>query len=206
MAPRAGSATTTRRWRPKAPRSISPRRNRTGALSPTEAECDGLDNQLQRRLRRGFLVGGSNQPLVQQQRPRGQGLLDGQGTCTLTGAFACSANTLSQVCADAGGVALPASGDTTKATDELCNGKDDDCNGLVDESTSFTIGAKTLQGWHDPVVQFNVPADPGFQGLPAHTIFMYQYEASRPDANAFVAGWTVDASVLEYGAPSLGRP
>ncbi|MCU1276600.1 MAG: Tryptophan synthase alpha chain [bacterium] len=65
---------------------------------------------------------------------------------------------------------------TSPLTSESCNGADDDCNGCVDD------------GIHDPVVQLSVAADPGYQGRPAHTVFVATDEASRPDATATSAG------------------
>ncbi|MDB4967570.1 MAG: Tryptophan synthase alpha chain [Myxococcales bacterium] len=73
-------------------------------------------------------------------------------------------------------------------TSESCNGADDDCNGCVDD------------GIHDPVVQVSVAADPGYQGRPAHTVFVSTDETSRPDSTATSAGILSTRACSKSGA------
>ncbi len=157
----------------------------TGTLLPTEIECDGLDNNCNGACDENFPFTAVTNASCTNNGRAAKSCTAGQGACTESGNYACSSDTTTEVCSNTSvvpPVALPSTGDLTKASDEKCNGKDDDCNGLIDESTSYTVGGKTYQGWHDPVVSIAAPADPSYQGLGAHTVFMYTVEASRPDA------------------------
>jgi hypothetical protein len=96
---------------------------------------------------------------------RGTACGNGTGTCRRTGSFVCNAAGTGVVC-DAPAAGAPGT--------EVCNGQDDDCDGSVDErraspgaNPSFVI---------DDVAQIGP------------SLFMYQYEASRPDATASAQG------------------
>jgi hypothetical protein len=49
------------------------------------------------------------------------------------------------------------------------------------------IGATTYKGWRDKAVQLTVAADP-FTGQAMHTVYVYAFEAARPDATATTPG------------------
>ncbi|HXU73273.1 MAG TPA: MopE-related protein [Polyangia bacterium] len=167
-----------------------------GNLAATESKCDAEDNNCNGSCDENFpdvpisatAPDGTacNNPHTAKQ------CSGGQGACLETGTFACKADLSAEQC-QSGGVVIGPNGDLTKATDEKCNGKDDDCNGLIDEASD----SGTFKGWHDPMVMVPVPADtldsrcsggspPATCG--AHTVWVYAYEASRPDANAISPG------------------
>ncbi len=159
--------------------------NRTGTLQPAESECDGLDNNCNGACDENFPSVAVVSASCSNRGRVAKSCSTGQGVCVANGSFACSADTKSQVCSDVSAVPpvpLPANGNIALAKDELCDGKDNNCNGKIDESTNDA--ATGTKGWHDPTVQVAVPADPSYQGLGAHTIFMYTQEATRPDATA----------------------
>jgi hypothetical protein len=167
-----------------------------GNLLPTEIECDNLDNNCNGPCDENFPdvpVNGAG-----CTNPRSQKACSGgQGACLLTGNYACNAAKTGEACFN-GGVLVTATGDPTKASDEKCNGKDDDCNGLIDEPTDFVLGGTTYKGWHDPVAQVAVGVDP-FTAQAAHTVFVYAYEASRPDASATSPGSQSTRACANYG-------
>jgi hypothetical protein len=131
-----------------------------GNLLVTEKVCDGKDGNC------NGVVDLDGFPTL------GQACSAGVGVCQTSGVIAC------QNASTAGCNAQPNPG---AATDEQCNGKDDDCNGAVDERTDYVDGnGKTWKGWRDPMV--GVPKPGG------GTVWVYSYEASRPDATANSAG------------------
>src|SRR5262249_36763956 len=136
----------------------------SGNLTATENECDGEDNNCNGACDENFPdvpISGTAPDGTGCNNPRtAKTCSGGQGACQLNGAYACNTAKTAEQCTGTGGVPITSAGDPTKATNELCNGKDDDCNGLVDEATSFTLGGTTYQGWHDPMVQLAVAADP----------------------------------------------
>jgi formylglycine-generating enzyme required for sulfatase activity len=155
-----------------------------GNLTATEPQCDGLDNNCNGPCDETFpdvlVAGGTcNNPHAAKS------CTAGNGACQATGPVTCQKSIPSAPYNDTQACSVVA--DNSKATNELCNGKDDNCNGLVDEPTTSVVGGTTFQGWHDPAIQVMVPLDP-FTAQAAHTVFVYQYEASRPDATAKAAG------------------
>jgi formylglycine-generating enzyme required for sulfatase activity len=171
-----------------------------GNLTATELQCDTLDNNCNGPCDENFPdtalpMGGTCTNAGRAAKSCSAGL----GACQATAPFACKP-VARPACSvdpdpDPDSEQCSAVADTSKAKDELCNGKDDDCNGLVDEASAFTIPGtggnpdKTFQGWHDPVVQLAVADNPtNPSGEPAHTVYVYQYEASRPDATGTSPG------------------
>lgn len=155
-----------------------------GNLTATEPQCDGLDNNCNGPCDENFpdvAVSGGTCTNAHAAKSCTAGL----GVCQATGPYVCAKSAPAQPYKDT--QVCSAVADNTKAGDEQCNGKDDNCNGLIDEPTSSTLGGKTYQGWHDPVVQLAVGADP-FTGQAAHTVYVYQYEASRPDSTGLSPG------------------
>jgi hypothetical protein len=156
-----------------------------GNLTPTEAECDNLDNNCNGACDESFPdvpvtgVGCTNAPKT------AKACSGGQGACLLSGAYACNAAKTGEACRT-GATVIGPNGDLTKASDEVCDGKDNDCNGLIDEATDYTPtgSATTFHGWHDPVAVLTVGADPFNTDpvLTSHQVWVYAYEASRPDA------------------------
>jgi formylglycine-generating enzyme required for sulfatase activity len=158
-------------------------------LSATEQQCDNQDNNCNGPCDENFPdVPVSGAGCTNSGRPV-QNCTAGKGACQTSGPFTCQK---SGAVAYNDIEACSAQADNTKASNEVCNGKDDDCNGLIDEPTTNTIGGKTFQGWHDPMVLVQVPAFPATGQNPctdapaqcgAHPVYVYQYEASRPDSS-----------------------
>jgi hypothetical protein len=87
----------------------------------------------------------------------------GQGICLRNG---------NNICNMAGnGVTCNVTANNGLAKAEECNGLDDDCDGQTDERTN----GPTFNGYRDPMVQVG-------------SVYVYQYEASRPDATAASPG------------------
>ena len=174
----------------------------SGNLTATELECDAEDNNCNGACDENF----ADVPITTTapdgtscNNPRSaKSCAAGQGVCRESGSYACNNAKTAEECQSSPGVAIGPNGDPTQASDEKCNGKDDDCNGLVDEPTDYTLGGTTYKGWHDPVVQLSVGADP-FTGQAAHTVYLYAYEASRPDATATSPGSLSSRACANYG-------
>ena len=163
-----------------------------GNLTTTELQCDTLDNNCNGPCDENFPdtalpLGGTCTNAGRKAKTCSAGV----GVCQRSGPFTCKAVTRADCATDPTPdpdlEQCSVTPDTSQAKDELCNGKDDDCNGLVDEASSYTLNGTTFQGWHDPVVQLSVGTDP-YTNQAAHTVYVYQYEASRPDATAISPG------------------
>lgn len=122
-----------------------------------EALCDDIDGNCDKQIDEAF-------------DNKGASCSVGTGVCAKTGTYACKA--------DKTGTECPVTADATKAVDELCNGLDDNCDGQIDERTpkSGSIcsngGSHACLGYVDPMVKVN------------NNLWVYTYEASRPDATA----------------------
>jgi hypothetical protein len=104
---------------------------------------------------------------------KGQDCAVGKGTCGRSSKYACTA--------DGSGTECPVQAVATDAKDELCNGIDDDCDGQVDERTPVA-GSKCYNGGsHDCVGYSDAMVKVG-------SVYVYKYEASRPDATDKSAG------------------
>ena len=83
----------------------------------------------------------------------------GAGACMNTGRFVC----------DSSGTGLRCDAEPLEPKDERCDGRDNDCDGLIDEPKSDPGSHPSFV--QDAVVQVNA------------NLWVYQYEASRPDAS-----------------------
>jgi hypothetical protein len=122
----------------------------------TEAMCDGLDGNCDGQKDEAFLN-------------KGAACSVGAGKCARTATYTCTT--------DHSGTECAANPVATDAVDELCNGLDDDCDGAVDERTPkagslcFNGGSHACLGYTEPMVKVG-------------GIWVYTYEASRPDATS----------------------
>ena len=107
---------------------------------------------------------------------RGTACSNGVGACRRTGVYACNAAGTATPC-NAAAAGAPGA--------ELCNGLDDDCDGSVDEAraTPGTSPSYVV----DAVAQVNA------------SLWMYQYEASRPDSTAALQGASTARSCSTTG-------
>jgi hypothetical protein len=142
---------------------------------PTEKECDGRDNNC------NGLIDDDGFPTL------GNACTAGTGVCANQGTIKCNpTNVLQSGCYD-NTVPTPmaVTASPCRARDELCNGKDDDCDGVIDERTprvgsmcytdNACGGAHACKGWIDPMTKVGA-------------VYVYEYEASRPDATATSQG------------------
>jgi len=125
-----------------------------------EAACDGLDGNCDGQKDEAFLNKGATCSV-------------GTGICARTAAYTCTADKKGTECA--------ATAVTTDAKDELCNGVDDNCDGQIDERTPvagsrcYNGGSHACLGYTEPMVKVG-------------NVWVYTYEASRPDATAIDPG------------------
>jgi hypothetical protein len=131
-----------------------------GTLLASETKCDGQDGNCNGQSDESFLN-------------LGKDCSAGVGECREAKQFVCSTDQRSTVC--------QATAHPENAKDEECNGKDDNCDGQVDETTPvagtmcFNGSPHACLGWHDAAVQVG-------------PIYVYQYEASRVDADDTTQG------------------
>jgi hypothetical protein len=137
-----------------------------GALSVIEPTCDNLDNNCNGIVDKdGF-------------SSVGKPCAAGTGVCQNVGSIVCSTTTT---------VGCSASAAPGRAVDEECNGLDDNCDGQVDERDPAmptncddgSGGTRLCRGWRDPMVA--VPTGASY-------VYVYRYEASRPDSTATSPG------------------
>jgi hypothetical protein len=123
-----------------------------------EASCDGLDGNCDGQIDEAFLNKGDDCSI-------------GTGVCARSSKYACKA--------DKTGTECPATAVASDAKDELCNGVDDNCDGQIDERTPvagslcYNGGSHACLGYVEPMVK-----------IANQSLWVYTYEASRPDATA----------------------
>ena len=130
-----------------------------GSLAASETLCDSFDNNCNGQTDETF-------------PNKGKPCTVGTGICAGAASFACSVDQLTTSC--------PATATPDKAVDEICNGLDDNCDGQIDERVPTVPAGGPItckngpdhpcKGWTDPMVKVG------------GSVWMYSYEASRPDA------------------------
>ncbi|HKY35834.1 MAG TPA: MopE-related protein [Polyangiaceae bacterium] len=126
----------------------------TGKVPVVEQLCDDQDGNCDGQQDEAFLNKGDTCSV-------------GTGICARTAAYDCSSDNLGTECT--------VSEVPTDAKDEECNGLDDNCDGQIDERvptgnpTCYNGGTHACLGYSEPMVL-------------AGGVYIYTYEASRPDA------------------------
>ena len=141
--------------------------------------CDGRDNNCNGNTDENFKPPVLAQKFLGQACASDDGLSPKFGKCQLTGTYQCE-GTAGTACFDSGGQKVEGvMADCMTllgGCDEQCNGIDDDCDGTVDESVRDK-GANQAYWVKPAVVQ-----------LGAASVWMFQYEASRPNATDQTSG------------------
>ncbi|HZS38743.1 MAG TPA: MopE-related protein [Polyangia bacterium] len=153
-----------------------------GNLSPVETFCDKLDNNCNGVTDTDGFPGVFSPPTTVCSA--------GVGACRNSGFTQCNPmNKLQSGCFDQQATPQPVTASPANARDESCNGKDDNCDGQIDERTPMgaitcytgpgMAGPHACLGWKDPMVKVTsvVP-----------NVYVYEYEATRPDATAASQG------------------
>jgi formylglycine-generating enzyme required for sulfatase activity len=162
----------------------------SGNLAAVESKCDGRDNNCDGFCDENFP--GTTTPnnatlCVHNPGRAATACTSGNGLCQKSG-VSCCGSADGSCTAVATGVVCNAAPNLAAAQDETCNGIDDNCNGLVDDPNP----ANGKNGYRDLTVAVSVPAgddSPLLNGTrPAHTVYVYPYEAARPDATSISAG------------------
>jgi hypothetical protein len=146
----------------------------SGNLILTEKECDSLDNNC------NGIVDKDGFPTL------GNACSAGLGACQNSGTIKCNPTDVTKSgCFNGASPPVAITANNCSARDESCNGKDDDCDGNIDERTptgaptcytdNACNGAHACKGWLDPMTKVG-------------SIYVYEYEASRPDATSTTAG------------------
>jgi Notch 1 len=185
----------------------------SGNLATIETKCDARDNNCNGFCDENFpnVATPNNTTLCPLNPNRAAAACTaGQGLCQQGGTFCCGS--VDGSCSPAGttgaNVVCSAVPNTAAAQNEACNGLDDNCNGLVDDPNP----ANGRSGYRDTTVRVSVPAgDPSVLGnAAAHTVFVYPWEASRPDAGPATPGGLstracATPSVIPWSNAARGR-
>jgi hypothetical protein len=127
-----------------------------GSLAYEETLCDGFDNDCDGQ--------------IDEVYP------DKNKTCTSPGNGICVTTSTYQCKADGSGLECPATTSNSSAKPEECNGLDDNCDGQIDERVPNPDAPKNCNG------QVCAGLRPAMIQIPGLSKYMFQYEASRPDA------------------------
>jgi hypothetical protein len=136
-----------------------------GGCSPNDEICDGLDNDCD-----GFL--NENVPDFGQPCASDDGQMLSHGACRTVGTRVCASQTTTTCSAMKANCATLPGGCT-----ETCDGVDNDCDGSTDE-TFNAKGTDTANFYRPRVIQ--ISSSPN--------TWIYQHEASRPNATNITAG------------------
>ena len=158
-----------------------------GGCSPNDETCDGLDNDCD-----GFL--NENVPDFGAPCASDDGDPLGDGACRTTGTKVCASGSTTTCSAMPANCALLPGGCT-----EVCDGVDNDCDGLTDE-TFNNKGTNAANFYRPRVIRL------------ANSLWIYQHEASRPNASTTVPGfgngyWTSSPpATTQDQTPSCSEP
>jgi formylglycine-generating enzyme required for sulfatase activity len=172
----------------------------TGLLRTTETTCDGLDNNCNGFCDENFpQTATAGLPFCKNNPNRtATSCTAGFGVCQGTGIFVCSPPSPTPAPNPA---VCNAVVNSAAATDETCDGVDNNCNGVVDDPNP---GVNNKKGYVDPVIRVTVPQGDNSPLVtptpePQHVVYVYPFEASRPDSTSGSPGGLAFRSCAKSG-------